>query len=141
MGLAVLVCGVVAWAQGYTPVTVVVTGPDGAAVAGAEIRVTPGSPAGDKLITDEQGRAQLGMPAGEYKLHVTAQGFAGADKTLVVADKAADADGVAGGGSGVEWRDGGDGTGADVAGCGSAGDDGGGGARMRGRRRNRRRQC
>lgn len=75
-------------APGYTAVTVVVTGPDGAAVAGAEIRVTPGSPAGDKLITNEQGRAQLGMPAGEYKLHVTAQGFAGADKTLVVADKA-----------------------------------------------------
>ena len=74
-------------APGYTPVTVVVTGPDGAAVAGAEIRVTPGSPAGDKLIADEQGRAQLGMPAGEYKLHVTAQGFADADKALVVADK------------------------------------------------------
>jgi hypothetical protein len=88
MGLAVLVCGLAAWGQGYTPVTVVVTGPDGAAVAGAEIRVTPGSPAGDKLIADEQGRAQLGMPAGEYKLHVTAQGFAGVDKALVVADKA-----------------------------------------------------
>jgi hypothetical protein len=88
MGLVVLVCGLAAWGQGYTPVTVVVTGPDGAAVAGAEIRVTPGSPAGDKLIADEQGRAQLGMPAGEYKLHVTAQGFAGVDKALVVADKA-----------------------------------------------------
>ena len=86
VGLAVLVCGLAAWAQGYTPVTVVVTGPDGAAVAGAEIRVTPGSPAGDKLITDEQGRAQLGMPAGEYKLHVTAEGFAGVDKALVVAE-------------------------------------------------------
>jgi hypothetical protein len=76
-----------AWGQGYTPVTVAVTDASGAAVPGAEIRVTPGSPAGDKLITDEQGRAQLGMPAGEYKLHVTAQGFASADKPLVVADK------------------------------------------------------
>ena len=75
-------------APGYTPVTVVVTGPDGVAVAGAEIRVTPGSPAGDQLITDEQGRAQLGMPAGDYTLHVSAQGFASADKALVVADKA-----------------------------------------------------
>ncbi len=74
-------------AAGYTAVTVVVTGPDGAVVAGAEIRVTPGSPAGDTLIADEQGRAQLGMPAGEYTLHVSAQGFAGADKSLVVADK------------------------------------------------------
>jgi len=88
LGLGVLVCGLVAWAQSYTPVTVVVTGPDGAAVAGAEIRVTPGSPSGDKLITDEQGRAQLGVPAGDYQLHVSAQGFTAADRTLVVADKA-----------------------------------------------------
>jgi hypothetical protein len=85
-GLVVLVCGLVAWGQSYTPVTVVVTGPDGA-VAGAEIQVTPGSPAGDKLITDEQGRAQLGVPAGEYMLRVSAQGFAVVDKALVVADK------------------------------------------------------
>jgi hypothetical protein len=74
-----------ATAPGYTPVTVVVTGPDGAAVAGAEIRVTPGSPAGDKLIADEQGRAQLGIPAGEYELHVSAQGFTTADHALMVA--------------------------------------------------------
>ncbi|MFP5226213.1 MAG: carboxypeptidase regulatory-like domain-containing protein [Acidobacteriota bacterium] len=87
LGLAVLLSGLVAWGQNYTPVTVVVTGPDGAAVAGAEIRVTPGSPAGDKLITDDQGRAQLGMPAGQYQLHVAAQGFAEADRSLVVADQ------------------------------------------------------
>jgi hypothetical protein len=70
---------------GYTPVTVVVTDSTGAAVAGAEIRVTPGSPAGDKLIADEQGRAQLGMPAGEYKLHVSAEGFVPVEKAVVVA--------------------------------------------------------
>ena len=75
-------------AAGYTPVTVSVTGPDGAAVAGAEIRVTPGSPAGDKLITDEHGQVKLGMPAGEYKLEVSAQGFSSADQKLTVADKA-----------------------------------------------------
>jgi hypothetical protein len=75
-------------APGYTPVTVTVNGPDGAAVAGAEIRVTPGSPAGDKLITDEHGQVKLGMPAGEYKLEVSAQGFASADQTVTVADKA-----------------------------------------------------
>jgi hypothetical protein len=80
-------CLPLSWGQGYTPVTVVVTDATGAVVAGAEIRVTPGSPAGDKLITDEQGRAQLGMPAGEYKLHVTSQGFIPADQALVVADK------------------------------------------------------
>jgi DMSO/TMAO reductase YedYZ molybdopterin-dependent catalytic subunit len=85
-GFAVLMLGLTAWGQNYTPVTVVVTGPDGP-VAGAEIQVTPGSPAGDKLIADEQGRAQLGMPVGEYKLHVSAQGFAAMDKALVVADK------------------------------------------------------
>ncbi|HVT95927.1 MAG TPA: carboxypeptidase regulatory-like domain-containing protein [Acidobacteriaceae bacterium] len=87
-GLVVLACGLAAWGQNYTPVTVVVTGPDGAAVAGAEIRVTPGSPAGDKLIADEQGRAQLGMPAGEYMLRVSAQGFGVADKVVVVGEKA-----------------------------------------------------
>jgi len=88
LGLAVLVCGLAAWGQNYTPVTVTVTDATNAPVAGAEIRVTPGSPAGDKMITDEQGRAQLGMPAGQYQLHVSAQGFTAADKTLVVADKA-----------------------------------------------------
>jgi hypothetical protein len=88
VGLAVLLCGLSAWGQTYTPVTVVVTDPSGAAVAGAEIRVTPGSPAGDRLITDEQGRAQLAMPAGKYELQVTAQGFSIAGRTLEVADKA-----------------------------------------------------
>jgi hypothetical protein len=72
--------------SGYTPVTVVVTDASGAVVPGAEIRVTPGSPAGDKQVTDEQGRVQLGIPAGTYKLHVTAQGFAAGDQSLVVGD-------------------------------------------------------
>jgi hypothetical protein len=76
------------WGQGYTPVTVVVTDASGAAVAGAEIRVTPGSPAGDRLITDEQGRVQLGMPAGKYQVQVSAQGFSLNKGDLVVADKA-----------------------------------------------------
>jgi hypothetical protein len=86
MGLAILLSGFTAWGQapGYTPVTVVVNDPSGAAIAGAEILVTPGSPAGDRLITDEQGRAQLAMPAGQYKLHVAAQGFLPADQTLTV---------------------------------------------------------
>jgi hypothetical protein len=88
VGLAVLLCGLSAWGQAYTPVTVVVTDTGGAAVSGAEIRVTPGSPAGDRLITDEHGRAQLAMPAGKYELQVTAQGFSIAGRTLEVADKA-----------------------------------------------------
>jgi len=90
-GLAVLGCGLAlarGYGQSYTPVTVVVTDASGAAVPGAEIRVTPGSPAGDKLIADEQGRAQLGMPAGEYKLHVSAEGFMPMEQALEVADKA-----------------------------------------------------
>lgn len=87
-GLAVLLCGLAAWGQSYTPVTVVVTDASGAGVPGAEILVTPGSPAGDRLITDEHGRAELGMPAGEYKLHIAAQGFMTADQKLSVADKA-----------------------------------------------------
>jgi hypothetical protein len=87
-GLAVLLCGLTAWAQNYTPVTVVVTDSSGAAVPGAEIRVTPGSPSGDRLITDEHGRAELGMPAGDYKLEVAAQGFSTANQALTVTDKA-----------------------------------------------------
>jgi hypothetical protein len=74
-------------APGYTPVTVAVTDASGAGVPGAEIRLTPGSPAGDRLITDEHGRVQLGVPAGEYRLHVAAQGFSTAEQSLVVADK------------------------------------------------------
>jgi Carboxypeptidase regulatory-like domain/Oxidoreductase molybdopterin binding domain len=74
-------------AAGYTPVTVVVTDASGAVVPGAEIRVTPGSPAGDRLITDEQGRAQLGMPAGHYQIEVTAQGFSPNKGALIVVDK------------------------------------------------------
>jgi hypothetical protein len=90
LGVMVLLgCLPLGWGQGYTPVTVVVTDASGAVVAGAEIRVTPGSPAGDKLITDEQGRAQLGMPAGKYQIQVTAQGFsANKGDLVVVADKA-----------------------------------------------------
>jgi hypothetical protein len=88
-GLAVLLCGwAAALGQGYTPVTVVVTDPSGAGIAGAEIRVTPGSPAGDRLITDEHGRAQLGIPAGKYQIEVTAQGFSSNKGALEVADKA-----------------------------------------------------
>ena len=90
-GLAVLLCGLAAalgQAPGYTPVTVVVTDPSGAGIAGAEIRVTPGSPAGDRLITDEHGRAQLGIPAGKYQIEVTAQGFSSNKGALEVADKA-----------------------------------------------------
>jgi hypothetical protein len=49
--------------------------------------VTPGSPAGDRLITDEQGRAQLGMPAGHYQIEVTAQGFSPNKGALIVVDK------------------------------------------------------
>lgn len=86
-GLAVLLCGMTAWAQNYTPVTVVVTDASGAVVPGAEIRVTPGSPSGDQLITDERGQAQLGVPAGKYQVQVMAQGFATATQALEVADK------------------------------------------------------
>jgi hypothetical protein len=89
-GLAVLLCGLASvWGQapGYTPVTVVVTDASGAAIPGAEIRVTPGSPAGDHLITDEHGRVQLGMPAGKYQVQVSAQGFMPNKGDLVVADK------------------------------------------------------
>ncbi len=88
-GLAILLCGwAAALGQAYTPVTVVVTDASGAGVSGAEILVTPGSPAGDRLITDEHGRAQLGIPAGKYQLQVTAQGFSGVVRSLEVADKA-----------------------------------------------------
>jgi hypothetical protein len=75
------------WAQGYTPVTVTVTGPDGAALAGAEVRVTPGSPSGDNFVADEQGRVAMGLVPGTYQLRVTAEGFPAADQKVVVADQ------------------------------------------------------
>jgi len=88
VGLAMLLGPVSAiWGQGYTPVTVMVTDASGAAVAGADIRVTPGSPAGDRLVTDEHGRLQLGMPAGKYQVQVTAQGFLPNKGDLAVAEK------------------------------------------------------
>jgi hypothetical protein len=90
MGLAALLCATGAvWGQasGYTPVTVMVTDSSGAVIPGAEIRVTPGSPAGDQLIADEHGRAQLGITAGKYQLHVTAKGFSTTEQTITVADK------------------------------------------------------
>ena len=89
-GLAVLLCaGLAVWAQGagYTPVTVVVTDSSGAVIPGAEIRVMPGGPSGNRLIADERGRSQLGMTAGKYQLHVTAEGFSTAEQTIIVADK------------------------------------------------------
>jgi hypothetical protein len=73
---------------GYTPVTVVVTDASGAVIPGAEIRVTPGSPAGDRLITDERGQVQLGIPAGKYTVQARAQGFSTVGRALEVADKA-----------------------------------------------------
>lgn len=89
-GAAVLLGGLTAaaWGQAYTPVTIVVTGPDGAAVAGAEVRVAPGSPSGDHFVADEQGRVQVGMAPGEYQVQVTAEGYGGAEQKVVVADKA-----------------------------------------------------
>ncbi|HEX4039505.1 MAG TPA: carboxypeptidase regulatory-like domain-containing protein [Acidobacteriaceae bacterium] len=80
--------GVPAQDLGYTPVTVMVTGPDGAAVAGAEVRVSPGSPSGDHFVADEQGRVQVGMVPGAYQLRVTAQGFAAAERKVDVTEKA-----------------------------------------------------
>jgi hypothetical protein len=87
---AVLLGGltVAAWGQAYTPVTIVVTGPDGASVAGAEVRVSPGSPSGDHFVADEQGRVQVGMTPGEYQVHVSAQGFGTAEQKVSVEDKA-----------------------------------------------------
>lgn len=76
-----------AWGQTYTPVTVVVTGPDGGAVAGAEVRVSPGSPSGDRFVADEQGRVQVGMAPGDYQVQVSAQGFGGASRKVSVAEQ------------------------------------------------------
>ncbi|MGA8108913.1 MAG: carboxypeptidase regulatory-like domain-containing protein [Acidobacteriaceae bacterium] len=74
--------------QGYTPVTVVVTGPDGAAVPGAEVGVTPGSPSGDHFVADEQGRVAVGLVPGEYRLRITAEGFAPVERKVVVTETA-----------------------------------------------------
>ena len=85
--LAMLVCGLsaISGAQTYTPVTIVVTDPSGAVIPGAELRVTPGSPSGDRFVTDEQGRARIGMAPGDYELHAAAQGFTAIDQKVVVA--------------------------------------------------------
>jgi hypothetical protein len=71
---------------GYTPVTVVVMGPDGATVQGAEVRVTPGSPSGDHFVADEQGHVLLGLVPGTYEIQVTAQDLATAEQKVVVTE-------------------------------------------------------
>jgi len=87
--LAILLCGlsVALGAQSYTPVTIRVTDPNGAAVAGAEIRVAPGAPSGDHFVADEQGSAVVGLVPGEYRLLVTAQGFMPAEQNVQVQEK------------------------------------------------------
>lgn len=85
---AVLVVVLSGWvpasAQSYTPVTVVVTGPGGTAVAGAEVRVTPGSPSGDHFVADEQGHVAVGLVPGTYEIQATAQDLAAAEQRVVV---------------------------------------------------------
>jgi hypothetical protein len=86
---ALLLCGLCATlgAQSYTPVTILITDPNGAALAGAEIRVAPGAPSGDHFVADEQGRAAVGLVPGQYRLQVTAQGFMPAEQNVTVQEK------------------------------------------------------
>jgi len=87
-GLAVLFCGLAAWGQAYTPVTIVVTDPGGAAVGGAYVKLTPGTTSGENLITDEHGSLSVGLSPGKYHLRVTAQGYSASDRDLDIQAKA-----------------------------------------------------
>jgi len=86
--LAAILCAPpVTWGQAHTPVTIVVKDPSGTAIPGAYIRISPGTPAGDHLVTDEQGRIAIGLSPGEYQLQVTAQGFSPATQDVVIPAK------------------------------------------------------
>jgi hypothetical protein len=73
-----------ALAQGYTPVTVVVTDPSGAVVSGAYVTFSAGSPGGGNLVADERGRVSVGLEPGKYHLRVTAQGYSAVEREVEI---------------------------------------------------------
>lgn len=86
--LTVLLTSVfVALAQTYTPVTIVVTDPSGAAISGAYVRLTPGTTTGENLVTDERGSLSVGLAPGKYHLRVTAQGYPPSEQDVAVQAK------------------------------------------------------
>lgn len=83
--LAVLLCSLsLAAAQAFTPVTIVVTDPSGAPIAGAYVNLAWGTPAGPQLVADERGRVSAGLSPGKYHLRVTAQGYDGVERDVEI---------------------------------------------------------
>lgn len=83
--LAMVLGAAGAWGQGSLPVTVVVTGPGGAAVPGARVQITPDSGAAVSILSsDNAGRLQTTLDPGGYDLEVSAPGFLKNDKTITV---------------------------------------------------------
>jgi hypothetical protein len=77
----------IALAQTYTPVTIVVTDPSGAAISGAYIQFTPGTTTGENLVTDEHGKLSVGLNPGKYHLRVSAQGYPPSEQDVAIESK------------------------------------------------------
>jgi hypothetical protein len=82
---AVLFAAFAAAQQSKTPVTIVVTDPNGAVVPHAQVRLTPApDPTPGVMETDEKGKLRIDLLPGEYSLSVSRAGFKRSDAKVVV---------------------------------------------------------
>src|ERR1700685_3555673 len=82
---AVLFAAFAAAQQSKTPVTIVVTDPNGAVVPHAQVRLTPApDPTPGVMETDEKGKLRVDLLPGEYSLSVSRAGFKRSDANVVV---------------------------------------------------------
>jgi len=82
---AVLFAAFAAAQQAKTPVTIVVTDPNGAVVPHAQVRLTPvPDPTPGVMETDEKGKLRVDVLPGEYALSVSRTGFKRSDSNVVV---------------------------------------------------------
>jgi carboxypeptidase family protein/molybdopterin-dependent oxidoreductase-like protein protein len=82
---AFLIAALAAAQQAKTPVTIVVTDPNGALIPHAQVRLTPApDPPPAAMETDEKGKLRIDLLPGEYALSVSRAGFKRSDSNIVV---------------------------------------------------------